>query len=130
MIRTLKHLFVYFLITSFSFIGLMQSAGAALVGTEQLVSSSARQDDQAHITAALERPEIRSELEKLGISKTDAQARVAALTDEEAASLNSKINSLPAGGDGVIGALLLIFIILLITDILGFTKVFPFTRAR
>ena len=28
----------------------------------------------------------------------------------------------------VVGALLLVFIILLITDILGFTHVFPFTK--
>ncbi len=34
----------------------------------------------------------------------------------------------PAGGD-VLGVLLTIFIVLLVTDILGFTKVFPFTRA-
>ncbi|MDD5328925.1 MAG: PA2779 family protein [Sulfuricella sp.] len=129
MIRTLKHLFIYFLITSFTFIGLTQSARAALVGTEQAVSSSA-QDSRANINAALDRPEVRGKLEALGISKADAQARVAALTDEEATSLNSKINSLPAGGDGILGALLLIFLVLLVTDILGLTKVFPFTRAR
>jgi hypothetical protein len=35
---------------------------------------------------------------------------------------------LPAGGSSVIGVLFAVFIILLITDILGLTKVFPFTR--
>ncbi len=130
MIRTLKHLFIYFLITSFTFIGLTQSARAALVGTDHAVSAGAQQDSRANINAALDRPEVRSKLEALGISKADAQARVAALTDEEAASLNSKINSLPAGGDGILGALLLIFFVLLVTDILGLTKVFPFTRSR
>ena len=31
------------------------------------------------------------------------------------------------GGD-LIGAVVLVFLILLLTDILGFTKIFPFTR--
>ena len=47
------------------------------------------------------------------------------------AQLASRLDQLPAGGDGVgavVGALLLVFIILLITDILGFTHVFPFTK--
>jgi hypothetical protein len=34
----------------------------------------------------------------------------------------------PAGG-GIIGAIVLVFLVLLLTDILGFTKVFPFTRS-
>ena len=42
------------------------------------------------------------------------------------------IESLPAGGSSalgiVIGAILIVFIILLITDILGYTNVFPFTK--
>jgi len=42
--------------------------------------------------------------------------------------LADKLDSLPAGGD-VIGALVLVFVILLVTDILGYTKVFPFTRS-
>ena len=50
-----------------------------------------------------------------------------ALTDQEAQLLAGRIDKLPAAGD-VIGALLLVFILLLITDILGYTKVFPFTR--
>ena len=51
----------------------------------------------------------------------------AALSDDEVAQLAARMDSLPAGGE-IIGALVLIFIILLITDILGFTKVFPFTK--
>jgi hypothetical protein len=70
-----------------------------------------------------------AQLEKLGVNTSDAQVRVAALTDAEAASLAGQIDSLPAGGD-VVGALVLIFVILLVTDILGLTKVFPFTRSK
>jgi hypothetical protein len=60
------------------------------------------------------------------VSPEDVKARVAALTDDEAAQLAGRIDSLPAGG--ILGLILLVFIILLVTDILGLTKVFPFTR--
>jgi hypothetical protein len=53
---------------------------------------------------------------------------VAALTDEEAAQLAGKLDRLPAGGDGIVGVLLIVFLVLLITDILGLTKIFPFTK--
>lgn len=129
MTRYLKRVLIYFMLTSFSFVGFTQSVQAALIGTGQAVAAvSAKQGDRARILAAFERPEIQAQFEKLGVSKADAQARVAALTDDEAASLANKIDQLPAGGDGIIGALLLIFFVLLVTDLLGLTKVFPFTR--
>lgn len=128
--RPFKHLFIYFLITAFTFIGLTQSARAAIIGTNQVAAAGTGDYDRSYILSRMERPEIQAQLEKLGVDKADAQSRVAALTDEQAASVRDKIDSLPAGGDGIIGALLLIFIILLVTDILGLTKVFPFTRSR
>ena len=83
------------------------------------------------ITTLLERRDVRAQLEARGVNPTDVQARVAALSDDEAAQLAKRIDQLPAGGDGfsaLISALLIVFIVLLITDILGVTKVFPFTR--
>ena len=68
-----------------------------------------------------------SRLEKKGVLTSDVKARVAALTDDEAAQVAANIDSLPAGGD-VLGVLLIVFLVLLLTDIMGFTKVFPFTR--
>jgi hypothetical protein len=47
--------------------------------------------------------------------------------------LAQKLDQLPAGGDGlgvVIGAALVVFIVLLITDILGYTDVFTFVKKR
>lgn len=38
-----------------------------------------------------------------------------------------QLEQLPAGAS-VVGALLVVFIVLLVTDILGLTNVFPFTR--
>lgn len=125
----LKWFFMYVVLTAFSFAGFTQSVQAAMIGTEQVHAANIAEQNHAKIAAALNRPEVLAELEKMGVARDDAQARVAALTDTEAATLANQIDSLPAGGD-VVGALLLIFVILLVTDILGLTKVFPFTRSR
>jgi len=80
------------------------------------------------INRLLERADVQSRLEAQGVKSADVKARVAAMTDDEVAQLAAKIDQLPAGREGIIGALLIIFLVLLITDILGFTKVFPFTK--
>lgn len=129
MTRTLKKLFVHLLLTAFVFVGFTQTVQAALISTEQAVAAGAAQQQRAKIASTLDRPEVQAQLEKLGISQTDAQARIAALSDAEVASISHQMESLPAGGDGFIGVLLFIFVLLLITDILGLTKVFPFTRS-
>lgn len=97
---------------------------AGLVGTGAVAMPGAR--DRAAV--ALARAEVRSRLEAYGVDPGDLQQRLDALTDEEAAQLAERLDSLPAGGDGLIGALVLVFLVLLITDIVGLTKVFPFTR--
>lgn len=127
--HTVKRTFVGMLLAAFTLVGFTQTVQAAIIGTEQIHAASAAAQERARIGAALERPEVIAHLERMGVSKSDAQARVAALTDEEAATLASQIDSLPAGGD-VVGALVLIFVVLLVTDILGLTKVYPFTRSR
>lgn len=129
MTRTLKKLFVHLMLTAFVFVGFTQTVQAALISTEQAVAAGAAQQQRAKIASTLDRPEVQAQLEKLGISQTDAQARIAALSDAEVASISHQMESLPAGGDGFIGVLLFIFVLLLITDILGLTKVFPFTRS-
>jgi len=50
-----------------------------------------------------------------------------ALTDDEARLLAQRIDQMPAGG-GIVGAIVLIFLVLLVTDVLGLTDVFPFTK--
>ena len=130
MIRKIKHSFVYFLMSALVFTGFAQSAQAAMIGTDQVVAAGVAQQNQAKVLAALDRPEIVAELEKHGVSPEDAKARVAALSDAEVATLAGKVDQLAAGGDSVIGVLVFIFVLLLVTDILGLTKIFPFTRAQ
>lgn len=118
------------LATSILFTGSIQAVQAAMISTEQVAESaitSKGDQDRANIVSMLSRDEVQSELVARGIDPTEAKSRVAALTDEEASSLSSQLDKAPAGG--IIGAILLVFFVLLITDILGFTKVYPFTRS-
>lgn len=104
----------------------------AVVTTAQAMAQSGVEQplsERARIQGFLARKEVVEQLVRLGVSPADAQARVAALTDAEVARIDHHIERLPAGGNSLIGALVFIFVLLLITDILGLTKVFPFTRS-
>lgn len=100
---------------------------AALISAAQVAQAAANQD-RVVINAVLTRPEIQAELIRRGVSVDEANQRAAALTDEEARTLSQQLDSLPAGGVDVLGAVLIVFIVLLITDILGFTRIFSFTH--
>lgn len=108
--------------------GFLMPAQAALIGSDQIVRSDSAA--RSRIDGWLARDEVRSALAAQGVEPAQLQARVAALSDDEARDLAARIDQLPAGGDGgdILGILFAVFIILLITDILGLTKVFPFTR--
>ncbi|HEY1151227.1 MAG TPA: PA2779 family protein [Pseudoduganella sp.] len=125
----MKKLFVHFLLTAFVAVGLQQSAQAAMVSTAQIAATDAGAQARARLSSALQRADVQAALESNGIAPEAAQARVAALSDDEAAALAQQVDALPAGGDGLVGALVLIFVVLLVTDILGLTKVYPFTRS-
>lgn len=129
MIHPLKKIFVHTLITAFMFTGLAQTAQAAMISTEQVVTADAAQLNRAKVAAAFARADVRAELQKMGVDTEAAAARVASLTDAETASIANQVDSLPAGGDGIVGAIVFIFVLLLVTDILGLTKVFPFTKS-
>ena len=129
MTRRFRNLFVHIMITALVSLGFVQSAQAALIGTGQVVAAGAAQQARIKVAAALQRPEVQAALGKYGVSAAEATARTAALSDAEVTSVAQQIDALPAGGDGVVGALIFIFVVLLVTDILGLTKVFPFTRS-
>ncbi|HSG74934.1 MAG TPA: PA2779 family protein [Burkholderiales bacterium] len=104
--------------------GLVLPAHAGIVSSDVLVAGAQHE----RLAGLLERSDVQARLKAYGVDPVQAQARVAALTDEEAAHLAAQIDELPAGGD-VLGAAVLIFLVLLFTDVMGYTKIFPFTRS-
>jgi hypothetical protein len=98
---------------------------AALVGNAELFASSSLDTDRTELLAALDRDSARQQLAALGISQEQAMERIAQMTDLEIAQLNQQLADLPAGGD-VLGVVVLIFIVFIITDVIGATNIFPF----
>jgi len=103
-------------------------AQAALIGTEQVTASSVSVGERERVRSFLQRDDVRQLLEQRGLDSNAALTRVDAMTDAEVQTLAKQLDNLPAGGD-VLGILFTVFVILLVTDILGLTKVFPFTRS-
>ena len=115
------------LIVSTSSLAIPQPAYAAMLSTGAAIAAG----DRDRIVTLVNRAEVRTQLEAYGVNPADVKARIAVLTDEEAAQLARKIENLPAGGDAagaLLGVALLVFVILLITDLLGVTHVFPFIK--
>jgi hypothetical protein len=107
--------------------GIQTSAFAAMVSTEDAVDHAQAAQVRAKIITLIERQDISAQLQSKGVTHEQAIARVNALSDEEVIQVSGRLDQLPAGGD-VLGLLFTVFIVLLVTDILGFTKVFPFTH--
>jgi hypothetical protein len=99
---------------------------AEMVQTRELLNSAPK----ANLESFLAKQEVQDKLAALGVSNDTLKQRMASLSDEEIAQINQKIDEMPAGADvgAIIGVLAFIFVLLLITDILGLTKVFTFTR--
>lgn len=79
----------------------------------------------ASIPQVLDRNAVQTQLTAMGVDPVIASERVSQMTDSELALLNERINELPAGS-GAGGIILGILLVLLITDLVGATDVFPF----
>lgn len=110
----------------------LQAAHAGMIATEAVAGQAAQAESaqrRAHVLATLERADVAEALTAKGVNMDDARARIASLSDAEVAQLADTLDTAPAGASDVLGTIVFIFLILLVTDILGLTKVFPFTRS-
>jgi hypothetical protein len=106
---------------------------AAMVPTEATIYKIKIQDARDHLKTLISRDDIKNALISQGIDPMEAKARVDILSDSEVIEVADKIEQLPAGGGAfgaVIAASVIVFLVLLITDILGYTDVFPFVKSQ
>jgi hypothetical protein len=99
-------------------------AHAALVGTVEVLAA-APGAERARLATLLEREDLQRRLAALGADVDAARDRVAHLTDAEVARLNRTIDRAPAGGDAL-GVVVAVVVILVVTDLVGWTDIFPF----
>lgn len=106
---------------------------AAMIPTEASVDTVAADRARSNLKTLLAREDVRQALVDQGIDPAEATARIDGLTDAEAVAVAGRLDNLPAGGSAlgvIVGALLIVFLVLLITDIMGYTDIFPFVKAR
>ena len=129
----MKRLIVVLLVAVLGFQSLaVVPAQAAMVSTGDVIAGdSSLASDRDRLNALMQREDVREEFRRQGVDPDEAAARVAALSDAEVAQITERIDQLPAGQSAIgviVGAAVLIFIVLLITDLLCLTSVFNFTR--
>ncbi|HEO99048.1 MAG: PA2779 family protein [Campylobacterales bacterium] len=111
---------------------LTQTSWAQIASTEALFNQTETLSSKEKIIQFTARQDVAKILEQMDVDPKTIEERVAAMTDEEASKFAQEIDTLPAGSDALgslIGAAVFVFVVLLITDILGLTKVFNFTRS-
>lgn len=106
---------------------------ATIVGTNDIIAVQENDMAREKVKLFLQREDVVMHLESMGVDAKEAQARVDTMTPEEINLMANKIDELPAGGDAI-GVLLavavVLFLVLVITDMLGLTDVFPFINKR
>lgn len=119
--KLLQRFFVLFLSISLLAMPVTQ-ARAAMVMNDQIIHQT---HDREILLQTINRADVKQQLSSLGVSTLDLENRINQMTAEEIALLNQQLDQMPAGGD-ILGVVVLIFIVFVITDVIGATDIFPF----
>ena len=103
----------------------VSQAQAAMIANAQIIDQVQQLNDKAALLQTINRVDVQEQLLDMGVNTAELESRVSQMTQQEIAQLNQQINNLPAGGD-ILGIIVLIFIIFIITDVIGATDIFPF----
>ena len=107
-------------------------ARAELVASERVHGAIHEAAARDRIRAFVDREDVRAQLEALGVTPAEARARMDVLGQAEVARIDAHLASLPTGEgavETVVVAMLNVFLVLLVTDLIGLTDVFPFVKA-
>lgn len=101
---------------------------AAMVDNDQLIAQTQHDITKQEVLSNLDRQDVQDQLVAMGVDVNDAKQRIAQMNDQELAQIAQDFEQMPAGSGGIIGALLVVFIVLVVTDMLGATDVFGFVH--
>ncbi len=108
-------------------------AQAAMVGTDQAIEQAGAADNRARVMDFMAREDVRQQMIQLGIDPDEAASRATSLSDAEIQQIAGNLDQLPAGQSAIgaiVGAILIVLLVLLITDLVGVTDVFPFVKSQ
>jgi hypothetical protein len=99
--------------------------------TETVIDLARAEEARDHVNSILAREDVRAAFIAQGINPLEAKERVDALSNAEIFNLADQIDQLPAGGstlETILIIALIVFLVLLFTDLMGWTDVFPFVK--
>ena len=123
--KTAKPIFIFAMILLLLMSTLNQPAGAAMVGTEELLMSDRNQETRSYLQQMMSRKDIQEALVARGIDLQEAQIRIDSLTDSEIELIFNKITDLPAGGVDAAFVLILVGVIVVLIIIVEYTSAVP-----
>jgi hypothetical protein len=112
---------LYLVLFCFSFLALVPRADAALVTSSGPVLAGQRDQDLAKIKTVLEKKEVTTRLESMGVKQADVEKRLAMLNDQDIHKLATDLDKLNPGGDGWGIALVIILVVVIVLVILYYT---------
>ncbi len=99
---------------------------AGMISTDAVIDQNRQSYDKQELLTLLQSQELKEQLQQQGVTAEMVEQRIASMTPAEIEALNLQLEDAPAGG--IIGALVTIFVVLVITDLLCATDVFAFVR--
>lgn len=102
----------------------MSQASAAVFSSEQVIANQQFNFNKQQVLSYVDSAEVQNKLIELGVSPADAKQRIANMTAEELSALNSQMNEMPAGG--IVGVVVTVLVVVVVTDLMGLTDVYPF----
>jgi hypothetical protein len=104
-------------------LGLAQASGAAMIGTQQVIQSEARDARVTRVESFLARQDVAIQLAMFGVDPLAVQSRVGNMTDVELLALEGNLDKQVAGGE-VLAVVGLVFVVLMILEFVGVTDIF------
>lgn len=101
-------------------------ATAGVYSSEQAISSQQYQYNKQQVLNLVDSADVQQKLMNLGVSPTDAKARIASMTNKELVDFNQHMNEMPAGG--IIETIVTVLVVVAVLDLMGLTDVYPFIR--
>lgn len=111
-------------ISFFMCVSIMAGAQAGVVNSSTVMESQQLTLNKQQIIDFVSTADVQSQLTALGVSKTDAIARINAMTSQELEQFSEHMANSEAGG--IVGIIVTVLIVVLVTDLLGITDAYPF----
>jgi len=93
------------------------NSASPMISATTVVQDLTRAQAMANVQSFLNKPEVKQELVKRGLSEKEAEMRLASLSESELRQLSGQVDQARAGGDILITILIVVLIIFLIKRI-------------